>query len=36
MDTVIICIIFIGLLGLIMNQGCVWLSRRMLRWRQTH
>jgi sulfonate transport system permease protein len=35
MDTVIICIIFIGLLGLIMNQGCVWLSRRMLRWRHT-
>lgn len=35
MDTVIICIIFIGLLGLVMNQLCVVLSRRLLRWRNT-
>jgi len=35
MDTVIICIIFIGLLGLVMNQFCVLLSRRLLRWRNT-
>ena len=35
MDIVIICITFIGLLGLAMNQLCVWLSRRALRWRNT-
>lgn len=35
MDIVIICITFIGLLGLVMNQLCVWLSRRVLRWRNT-
>jgi sulfonate transport system permease protein len=35
MDTVIVCIIFIGLLGLVMNQVCVMLSRRLLRWRNT-
>ncbi|HSB96122.1 MAG TPA: ABC transporter permease [Spongiibacteraceae bacterium] len=35
MDTVIICIVFIGLLGLVMNQCCVLLSRRVLRWRNT-
>lgn len=33
MDTVIICIVFIGLLGLAMNHCCVLLSRRLLRWR---
>lgn len=35
MDIVIICITFIGLLGLAMNQLCVALSRRVLRWRNT-
>jgi sulfonate transport system permease protein len=35
MDIVIICITFIGLLGLTMNQLCVLLSRRLLRWRNT-
>ncbi len=34
MDIVIICITTIGLLGLAMNQLCVWLSRRLLAWRQ--
>lgn len=33
MDIVIICITLIGLLGLVMNQLCVLLSRRVLRWR---
>lgn len=35
MDIVIICILFIGLLGLLMNQSCIWLGRRLLRWRNT-
>lgn len=35
MDTVIVCIAFIGLLGLVMNQFCVFLSRYLLRWRNT-
>jgi sulfonate transport system permease protein len=35
MDTVIICIALIGVLGLAMNQFCVLLSRRLLRWRNT-
>ena len=35
MDTVIVCIMFIGFLGLVMNQFCVLLSRRLLRWRNT-
>lgn len=35
MDIVIVCITFIGLLGLAMNQLCVWLSRYVLRWRQS-
>ena len=33
MDVVIICITFIGLLGLLMNHCCVLLSRRLLSWR---
>jgi len=33
MDTVILCISIIGLLGLCMNQLCVLLARRLLRWR---
>lgn len=35
MDTVIVCIAFIGVLGLLMNQACVWLSQYLLRWRNT-
>jgi len=35
MDIVIICILFIGLLGLLMNQVCVWLGRRLQPWRRT-
>jgi len=35
MDIVIICIVFIGLLGLAMNSCCVLLSRYLLRWRNT-
>jgi sulfonate transport system permease protein len=35
MDIVIICVTLIGLLGLAMNQVCVVLSKRLLRWRQT-
>lgn len=35
MDTVIVCIVFIGLLGLVMNQCCVLLRRWALRWRNT-
>ena len=35
MDTVIVCIVFIGVLGLVMNQCCVLLSRWILRWRNT-
>ncbi len=35
MDVVLICITIIGLLGLVMNQLCVLLSRRVLRWRES-
>lgn len=35
MDTVIVCLIFIGAMGYIMNSLCVALGRRVLRWRQT-
>lgn len=36
MDTVIVCLIFIGALGYAMNGLCVALGRRLLRWRQTN
>lgn len=35
MDAVIVCIAVIGLSGLVMNQCCVLVGRRILRWRST-
>jgi sulfonate transport system permease protein len=35
MDIVIVCLIFIGIMGYSMNSLCVSLGQRMLRWRQT-
>jgi sulfonate transport system permease protein len=35
MDTVIVCLIFIGALGYSMNSLCVALGRRILRWRHS-